>query len=361
VVIDHLASTSLVVDADGNPLSRSRYTPFGKVAETQVWNGSAWELAEVPTDPIEQTDYLYQGDYLERELSIYFTVDGQYYDPWLGKWRFLAALEVARQPDPIGGPPLIPQAADRYQYAGNSPTSCSACGRRGAEFPTAEVIGVGKDVVFEVLGRSIRTGARLQVTASRTALTSGRYIPKGYQRVRNALGFNNTAAMQLLPDGRYVVTSAELSIGRAQVLESILQQRLPKGHGIGRGEVKLVYTTLDDLRWWNAADFGIDFVFGAGFQLMEDVGNPRLTPAQVWGRAGVAGVFGAVFSGLGGLAGGVVAGMVCGPGAPVCAVVIVVGGEFAGGWIWQRWLQPQVFSHPLLRPAPLNLKPLTAQ
>ncbi len=69
------------------------------------------------TTPITQTAHLYLGDLLERNLNLYYSADGRFYDPWLGKYL---------QPDVIGGPPLVPQAADRYQYAGNSPTGVGA-------------------------------------------------------------------------------------------------------------------------------------------------------------------------------------------------------------------------------------------
>jgi RHS repeat-associated protein len=341
----------------GVPLSRIRYDPFGGVEATQVWDGTWVDLD--PTQPITQTDYLYQGDLLQRDLNLYITGDGRTYDPWLGKYL---------QPDPIGGPPLLPQAADRYQYAGNSPTGCNACWQRDEEFPLADILHVSKDIAFQVLDRqSIQIGIRefalLRITASRTALTTNRYIPRA---VRDLYGFNIVGEGSA---GRRVAESMELGGEQARLLnEWYLDYALPRGHGVGLGEAEVivtradpVYAELDSLPGWKWAGVGVDFVFGAGFQLMGDVGNPRLTPTQVGRRAGVAGAGVASFSYLGGLVGGAAASAVCGPGAPVCAVVIIVGGEFAGELIWQQWAQPWVFEHTGLGPAPLNLKPLTAQ
>jgi hypothetical protein len=42
------------------PLSRSRYDPFGEVAETQVWDGSAWQALAAAL-PISETDYPLPG------------------------------------------------------------------------------------------------------------------------------------------------------------------------------------------------------------------------------------------------------------------------------------------------------------
>ena len=44
-----------------------------------------WTVLD-PVQPIAETDYLYRGDWLERNLNLYFTGDGRYYDPWLGKY-----------------------------------------------------------------------------------------------------------------------------------------------------------------------------------------------------------------------------------------------------------------------------------
>jgi RHS repeat-associated protein len=145
------------------------------VAETQVRNGSAWQPAEVPTDPIEQTDYLYQGDYLERELGIYFTADGRYYDPWLGKYL---------QPDPLGGPPLIPQAADRYQVAGNSPTGVGWIG-------TARN-GEGIDLLSPPAWASVAADIGLKVAEHHLLLKPGVLILRGSApELFGAIAFQN--------------------------------------------------------------------------------------------------------------------------------------------------------------------------
>jgi RHS repeat-associated protein len=153
VLNDALGSTSVVMDESGTPLSRTRYDPFGGVEVTQVWEDGDWVDLD-PTQPITQTDTLYRGDLLQRDLNLYMTGDGRTYDPWLGKYL---------QPDPVGGPPLLPQAADRYQYAGNSPTGVGEAGQSSAWLDLRSPIAWGEffgNVGFEMAGHSLfRSGA----------------------------------------------------------------------------------------------------------------------------------------------------------------------------------------------------------
>ncbi len=67
---------------------------------------------EPATIPITQTDYLYRGDLLQRELNLYITGDGRTYDPWLGKYL---------QPDPVSGTPQLPQTLWKGQTQAHPP------------------------------------------------------------------------------------------------------------------------------------------------------------------------------------------------------------------------------------------------
>jgi len=287
IASDHLASTSLVVAEDGTPLSRSRYTPFGEVAETQVWNGSAWQLAEVPTDPIEQTDYLYQGDYLERQLGIYFTADGRYYDPWLGKYL---------QPDPIGGPPLIPQAADRYQYAGNSPTGVGWIG-------TARN-GGGIDVLSPSAWASVVADVGLKVAGRHLLLRPGVLTLRGFApELFGAIAFQNFP-------GRYALlrNAPRRLVGNLGVYDITVRGDIIDDLGGGMFGFRRAGTMLDasglkvaryergllliESRWANAAvSMGLTFLIDVGFEGFGALtgtgrwGNPYWTPWQKGGQA----------------------------------------------------------------------------
>ncbi|MEA3396500.1 MAG: hypothetical protein U9R05_03465, partial [Chloroflexota bacterium] len=98
---------------------------------------------------LAQTDRLYLGDLLERNLNLYFTAGGRYYDPWLGKHL---------QPDAIGGPPTLPQAADRYQYAGNSPTGVG-------RVATAWGGGVLQTTLSAIPSESLESGLGMAISA----------------------------------------------------------------------------------------------------------------------------------------------------------------------------------------------------
>jgi hypothetical protein len=157
----------------------------------------------------------------------------------------------------------------------------------------------------------------------------------------------------------------ELGIERAEAFKEYLDLALPKGYRTGLGEAEIIarrldplYIQLDDLPWWNIADFGLDFLLGTGFQYLEDVNNPRLTSTQVGVRAVVAGSGGAASSFVGGAIGLWVAGSICGPGAPICVAAFVVGGEFLGGIAWSQLLQSFAFELIGVTPANLNLQPL---
>jgi RHS repeat-associated protein len=321
-------STSLVAAEDGTPLSRSRYTPFGEVEETQVWKEEpadsgtyAWVTLD-PTEPITQTDTLYQGDTLERDLGIYFTADGRYYDPWLGKYL---------QPDPIGGPPLIPQAADRYQYAGNSPTGVSYAG--GGTPGWAFVGGVAIELGQEGASRAIKrllpsfatqwkvmkpTGYALVSLQARKQMiqrlapsflddlsVTSRELPElafGSGRFRRFLaGFFTDRYDTLSLSGRMLVSDLpSLSLAEAAHLNLHVERELTEEvfeSSIGTFANKWI---IKGLVGEVAVPFGLD----AGFQLLQDWGNPYLTPGQKWERAAWAGGFGVLAGGVGLLIGG---------------------------------------------------------
>ena len=332
-------TTLAVSDKDGSSQGHLWYDPHGSVLSSTL--------------PVTLTEHI--G--LDSRLGLVYHGDGRYYDP---------VIAHTLQPDPFGGVPHLPQTLNRYSYAASTAFGCDTYCQRGRGFPVAEVVGVSKDIAFQVLGRrSIQTGvrefARLRVTASRTALTRNQYIPR---QIRDLYGLN---IVGLGSHGRYVAESMELGIEQAEAFKEYLDIVLPKGYGRGLGEAEIiarrldpVHTRLGEIPWWNIADFGLDFLLGSGFQYLEDVNNPRLTSTQIGVRVFVAGTGGALLSALGGALGGVFASSLCGPGAPICAIVLVVGvvgGEFVGGLVWNA-VQPHAFEIIGQTPADWNLRPL---
>jgi RHS repeat-associated protein len=96
LLTDHLGSTALTIDANGELKSEKRYMPWG---ETRFESGSTY------------TSYQYTGQQLEEDLGIYY-YNARWYDPALG--RFIQA-------DTIVPNPGNPQSVDRYAYVNNNP------------------------------------------------------------------------------------------------------------------------------------------------------------------------------------------------------------------------------------------------
>jgi RHS repeat-associated protein len=247
-----------------------------------VWNGSAWQPAEVPTDPIEQTDYLYQGDYLERELGIYFTADGRYYDPWLGKYL---------QPDPIGGPPLIPQAADRYQYAGNSPTGVGWIG-------TARN-GGGIDLLSPSAWASVAADVSLKIAEHHLLLKSGVLVLRGSApELFGAIAFQNFPGRYALLRNAPRRLVANLGVYDVTVRGDIIDDLGGGMFGFRRAGTTLDASGLKAVRYERglllgesklasaAVSMGLTFVIDVGFETYGAAtgtgrwGNPYWTPAQ---------------------------------------------------------------------------------
>jgi len=93
---DHLGSTTMVTNEQGQVVSRAEYAPYGA---TVVQTGAA------------QPAHRFTGQRLDTSTSLYF-FNARYYDPQLG--RFI-------QPDSIVQAPADPQTLNRYSYARNNP------------------------------------------------------------------------------------------------------------------------------------------------------------------------------------------------------------------------------------------------
>ncbi len=97
---DHLGSTSLATDVNGQEVTGSRtlYYPYGE----ERWNASGGTLP---------TDYTFTGQRNEASLGLY-DYHARFYDPYLG--RFISA-------DTIVPNPGNPQDFNRYAYAADNP------------------------------------------------------------------------------------------------------------------------------------------------------------------------------------------------------------------------------------------------
>jgi RHS repeat-associated protein len=97
---DHLGSTSITLDQDGDVYSEMRYKPFGETA----WSSTT----DTPTQR-RYTGQLQDFDMVNMQLYFY---NARYYDPELG--RFTQADTIVPQPD-------NPQTLNRFSYVNNNP------------------------------------------------------------------------------------------------------------------------------------------------------------------------------------------------------------------------------------------------
>jgi RHS repeat-associated protein len=93
---DHLGSSNLITDKDGNQVGLTEFTPYGSISKQ---TGSY--------DP----KYKFTGKELDSSTELYF-YGARYYDPELG--RFITA-------DPTIQKPYDPQDLNRYTYCRNNP------------------------------------------------------------------------------------------------------------------------------------------------------------------------------------------------------------------------------------------------
>jgi len=97
---DHLGSTSMVTNEDGDAVEEIGYLPFGAVLFRNVLNDGTWESA-----------YRFTGQEFDPEYHLY-NYDARLYDPVVG--RFIS-------PDTIVPEPFNPQSLNRYAYCLNNP------------------------------------------------------------------------------------------------------------------------------------------------------------------------------------------------------------------------------------------------
>jgi RHS repeat-associated protein len=97
---DHLGSTNVVTDQNGNKKERDEYFPFG-----------TYSVVEDNDEDFPNVFHTYTGQEEDDELGLY-NYKARLYDPLLG--RFIS-------PDPIDPDPEDPQTLNRYAYVLNNP------------------------------------------------------------------------------------------------------------------------------------------------------------------------------------------------------------------------------------------------
>jgi RHS repeat-associated protein len=99
---DHLGSSNVILDRQGNVVQQYQYGTFGQT--TFTGSGTAYPVSNRYTDQI-----------MDDDTGLYY-YGGRYFDPQLG--RFI-------QPDPTVPNPCDPQSLNRYSYVRNNPLNLS--------------------------------------------------------------------------------------------------------------------------------------------------------------------------------------------------------------------------------------------
>ncbi len=99
VLGDHLGSTSLVTDDQGNEVGHVIYDAYGAIVTNTL--------------PATLTDRLFTGQVFDASTGLYY-YNARYYDPFAGQFT---------QPDSLVADPLDPAAWNRFSYVYNSPTN----------------------------------------------------------------------------------------------------------------------------------------------------------------------------------------------------------------------------------------------
>ena len=110
--VDHLGSTRLITDQNGNAVKEFYYEPFGKLTANIEFDYSQHQFMhqETGTLSLSPTIRAYTGQKLDGSGLMYYRA--RYYNPDLGKFM---------QADPIVQNPLFSQSFNRYSYVFNNP------------------------------------------------------------------------------------------------------------------------------------------------------------------------------------------------------------------------------------------------
>jgi RHS repeat-associated protein len=97
---DHLGSTSLIIDANGNKVGEMRYKPWGE---------TRYSWSSLPSFP---TNYQYTGQRNNPDIGLYY-YNARWYDPSLGRFTQVDTNIPLQQGT---------QSWDRYAYVNNNPS-----------------------------------------------------------------------------------------------------------------------------------------------------------------------------------------------------------------------------------------------
>jgi hypothetical protein len=328
---DPSGTSMQIVDSQGITAGHVLSDPYGRV----ITNSLSDELQEA---------FVGTGSLVDTTTNLVHLGGGRFYDPELGR---------SLQPDPMGGPPSVPQALNRYAAtAVGQPGVAEAVSATGclANKPCTMGADILVDLGALATGNASRLESLLSIRLARLTMR-GRNTPIKTNRAVKA--FFNRSDLRNLSRGRTGRIQSEFvflvrgdrilpfglrdvhNVDNVQAVTKKLQNSL--GWGVSLSPSR----ALGDIRFkpkfygkiFSAAEFleggAAGFFFDAGWSYWQDSGNPYLTSGQKWARAGVVG-------GVGFVAGiGVVLAVGTGPAGFFVSLIV--------GWTIEPWISNRVF------------------
>jgi hypothetical protein len=295
------------------------------------------------------------GDVPDPDTGLVYLDDGRFYDPALGR---------PLQPNPVGGPPALPQALNRYAATPWGPPGVAE-GTGSHLHPLLVTVGKGalKTTISATAGRRVVTIAESQLAFVVTHRSAGTRLMLIMSRSARYRSFA-TGAASPFEEGwvamqgwgrsfraysvRELVTEIEPGLFLTERGQLVETGALPKSAAVLTAEV---LRPVNITRFLAGGMFA--FALSAGVQYLGDVGNPYLSGAQVTRRS--------VWAGLGGLGawgiGTTTTAALIWAGAGSAAGPIGIGVGFLTGFIWFGFIQPAIFEDRGLNPK-RNLAPL---
>jgi hypothetical protein len=310
----------MLTDDAGAVVGRAFYDAYGGVISNTI--------------PLTLTDRLYEGRPFDAATDLVYHGAGKYCDPQLGQ---------RLQPNPSGGPPLLPQSLNRYAVPPVQSVVGQATGRGLAETATdmsvdilvdsaAWAAGKGLDPAFGAVWSHLapRMG-HLEVTANSALIERA-----GYENLFEAVGRPGRGKSTRFRSTRLIrkVDAPTLMDDIEPNLQNAVKSKRWGFKGLGFVEdfplaQGILYKERPGLFYgkFKGADLVegpiVGFFFDTGLEYARLANNPYLTTGQKWKRAGIVGITGAMYGAI------VVA--TVGTGGVAFAVSLVLG------WTVEKW------------------------
>lgn len=201
---NHLGSSLLELDKDGQVISYEEYFPFGGTAVRMVQRGGPYSWVEA-----SPKRYRYNGKERDEETSLYY-YGARYYAAWLRRWTTI---------DPAG----FGDGPNRYIYAGNNPVLFVDEGGKGGKIP--RLFGnwlVGRKVPNKgKLGKRVEVDHPNQVQLRKKQRTR----PDGVEEFNRATSKKSRQIGVLLETGKGEFHT-ELGKRQSQITKDVLEGKI---------------------------------------------------------------------------------------------------------------------------------------